>query len=203
MRPKIVQQLHDVLRRSGVKVGARDEDDKLLSSGSSAHVVAMRDARLPGKQRRSTAFADYCGKNVFPPCICSQRLRTGWVQQVHGNGRPSPPFPSSVPIRSAMVVCDPVSQTTNPPRLDYISRLQTLFPQNLLYPGRTGTSRRESTHSNRTISTLEQEVSEVLKETGAKTSRHAQPSSARPGLSKHRITSILRNTYNQVRDRHA
>ncbi|CAN0427232.1 unnamed protein product, partial [Ectocarpus sp. 8 AP-2014] len=43
-----------------------------------------------------------------------------------------------------------------------------------------------------------QEAAQILSETCKKSALHPQPSSSRPVLSKHRITSILRNTYNQV-----
>ncbi|CAM9185582.1 unnamed protein product, partial [Ectocarpus sp. 6 AP-2014] len=46
--------------------------------------------------------------------------------------------------------------------------------------------------------TIQQEATQILSETCKKSALHPQPSSSRPVLSKHRITSILRNTYNQA-----
>lgn len=43
-----------------------------------------------------------------------------------------------------------------------------------------------------------QEATQILSETCKKSALYPQPSSSRPALSKHRITSILRNTYNQA-----
>lgn len=50
-----------------------------------------------------------------------------------------------------------------------------------------------------TVNPPKQEATQILSETGRKNSLHPQSSAARPVLSKHRITSILRNTYNQAR----